>query len=147
MDAIPKSVTEFAVNLLKDLSDPGHCLSSLPTTLKTLKIAKFAKCTVTDYFDFSSLVNLKTLIISTLDAENEFSTLPTGLHKLETLEKTTASVEAASKLPRLLRSIEGIEWTGSHHELAKHFPPFAAPYFPNQEEYKDALRARLRSAF
>ena len=143
---IPKSVTHLHIKNLKHASGAEDCFHMLPSSLQTLKVGKGVPI---DEYDFSSLINLKTLVFPTLLTSN-IPTLPRGLHTLRLKKTTITPVQVAAELPRHLRCIQGINWRDSNkHNLAlvQHFPPFAITYLPIEQEFDEVLRARLRDAF
>ena len=151
---VPKTVTNLDILLLEHVANSSHGFNELPTALISLKIAQFTERMAFQNFDYSSLTNLTTLTIPILNAEKGFPTLPKGLHTLKTLLTTDACIEDAMKLPRSLRSIEGIRWSGPRLDLAQLFPPLAASYFPMRKacdvdsessECIDILRDRIPS--
>lgn len=147
-DSIPKSVTILKIEGLQhNTNDTRNCFSSLPVALESLKIHTFLPPwpqSIIDGFDFSSLVNLKTLhILPPINASKAFPTLPRGL--LSFYGTSSATAEDAAHLPRRLRHILGIRWKEYSPQLTENCPLPAIGSLPEANYHEEILRARLRS--
>ena len=155
-ELIPKSVTFLDLESLGYINGAKDCFHVLPNALQTLKVKQFWSdsldlSTNIGDFDFSSLINLKTLVLPTISI-GTIPTLPRGLHSLKSKETIAIPVQVSAKLPRHLHCIKGLEVPIPEDidevvELVQHFPPFAFACLPFEQEFKELPRARLRDAF